>query len=451
MDDVLSVYTIVGEQVAMSPEATGDDNSPDPSTIGQVLMELKPVESRSRHSDDLLTELRDSVQVIPGASRIVYETVSGQPNESDFEFRIHGHDVASMNHAVAFIKSKLAEYQGVEDISDNLSAGKLEAQVRLNALGRMSGVSVNDLALDIRAAVFGVEAQTLQRGREEVEVRVRLRRDARDSIGDLDQLRIATAEGGRVPFSELGTLKTGRSDSTIYRYERKRTARVSANLDDNVANTSSGQITEELIVAFADIGTMFPGVTIEFGGERERLAESNNTLLSSFLIACVFIYMILALVFRSYVQPVIIMFSVPFGLVGAVIGHLAMGYPMTPLSWIGLVALSGVVVNDSLILIDFINRMRQEGHNIVESIIEGGRVRIRPIMLTSVTTIFGLIPLLMSDAYNAQVIIPMAISLSFGLAFATVLTLLIVPCLYYILDDFFSLSRRGYYFVFGEN
>lgn len=165
------------------------------------------------------------------------------------------------------------------------------------------------------------------------------------------------------------------------------------------------------------------------------MQESRGALIQSFGFACLFIYAILALVFRSYLQPVIIMCAVPFGLIGAVIGHLVMGYPMTMMSWTGLVALSGVVVNDSLILVDFINRSRAEGLPIKEAILKGGKVRLRPIILTTVTTILGLCPLLVAQAYEAQMLIPMAISLSFGLGFATVLTLLIVPCLYFILHD----------------
>jgi len=438
---IQTVYSMVGEQVTMGPNTSGGNGQADPATLGQVLMELAPVEERGRHSDLILADLRDSVQNIAGVSTLKFEAVSGQPNEADFEIRLRGDDPAVMNRAIAFVKEKLSEFQGVVDIRDNNSAGKLEAQVSLNPLGRISGLDVNGLAGSMRSAVFGAEAQTLQRDRDEVEVRVRLTKESRDSLGDLERLRIATPDGGRVPFSELGHLDTGRGYATIFRLDRKRTVRIEADLDENNSNISAYEVAQNLQFELANIERIFPGVTLTFGGERERMDDSNSSLFRSFGFACLLIYAILALVFKSYLQPFIIMFAVPFGLIGAAMGHVIMGYPMTSLSWMGLIALSGVVVNDSLILVDFINRSRLNGFEIKAAILEGGRVRIRPIILTSVTTILGLAPLLAAQAFEAQMIIPMAISLSFGLAFATVLTLLIVPCLYYILHDLLSMGK----------
>jgi len=449
---ILTIYSVVGEQVTMGPSFGGSGGQADPATVGQVLLELQPVEERGRHSDLIMADLRNEVKTIPGASVLKFQGVSGGGfNQSDFEIRVRSEDLESIGRAVAYVKLKLSEYQGVEDIHDNMVAGKLEAQIGLNALGRISGLSVNALASNMRSAVFGAEAQTLQRGRDEVEVRVRLTKEARDSLGDLEHLRIATPDGGRVPFSELGHLDTGRGHSRIFRLDRKRTVRIQAELDENNSNISASQITANLQEDLANIGQMFPGVSLAFGGERERMQESTDTLIRSFGFACLFIYAILALVFRSYLQPIIIMFAVPFGLIGAVIGHLVMGYPMTMMSWTGLVALSGVVVNDSLILVDFINRSRSEGLSIKDAILQGGKVRLRPIILTSITTILGLCPLLVAQAYEAQMLIPMAISLSFGLGFATVLTLLIVPCLYFLLHDAQTLALSVRKFLgFGE-
>lgn len=441
--DVQSTYSIIGQKMFFSPMSTGGGAQADPATIGQVLMELRPVEERGRHSDLILDDIRSRIETVPGAAALKFEAVTGRPESADFEIRVRGDDIEMVGRAVAYVRAELARYQGVEDIRDNLAAGKLEARVGLNPLGRISGLTVRDLAVGMRSAVFGAEAQTLQRGREEVEVRVRLAEHARDSIGDLEQLRIATPAGGRVPFTELGRLYTARGYATLFRLDRKRTVQVEASLDENNSNETASQITARLQADLENVGALFPGVSLAFGGERERMQEARSSLIASFLTACLVIYGILALVFRSYVQPVIIMAAVPFGLVGAALGHLVMGYPLTSLSWIGLIALSGVVVNDSLILIEFINRSRARGLPIQDAILEGGRVRLRPILLTSITTILGLMPLLAAHAFEAQMIIPIAISLSYGLAFATVLTLLIVPCFYFILDDLQKIGRRG--------
>jgi multidrug efflux pump subunit AcrB len=446
LDDVRSVYSVVGEQVNFS--GWGGGGQAEPAAMGQVLMELNSIEERDRHSDLIISELRSRVQTIPGAASLKFEAVSGKRgDQSDFELRVRSEDSANIGRPISYIKSKLSEYEGVVDVRDNMAAGKLEAQVSLNALGRISGLTVSSLAANMRSAVFGAEAQMLQRGRDEVEVQVRLTKEARDSLGDLEHLRIATPDGGRVPFSELGTLETSRGSSMISRLDRKRTVKIEADLDENNSNVTALDISNRLAADLANIGQLFPGVSVSFGGVSERMAESFSSLLKNFGFACLLIYAILALVFRSYLQPIIIMFAVPFGLIGAALGHVWMGYPMTMVSWMGLIALSGVVVNDSLILVDFINRSRNKGLAIKESIMNAGRVRLRPIILTSITTILGLVPLLMAQAYEAQMLIPMAISLAFGLAFATVLTLLIVPCLYAILDDMVSMFSSTMQFM----
>ncbi len=441
LPEALAVSSVLGQQVAMSPMAGMTQRTADPATLGQVFLELQPSEARTRHSDAILAELRSKVKVIPGVSSLKFTTIDGTPPGADFEIRVRGEDLATLTRAVEHVKALLREYEGAADIRDNMSAGKLEARVELGPLARLAGVTVRDLAMQMRSAVFGAEAQTLQRGREEVEVQVRLRREARDSLGDIERLRVATPAGGRVPFTELATLSTGRGYDQIARIDRKRAVTIEADHDPARTATPSHLITAELERRLRSLPTLFPGVTVRFGGEREEMNRSFGSLRGGFLFALLAIYAILAIIFQSYVQPIIIMLAVPFGLIGAVAGHLLMGFPITMLSWFGLVALTGVVVNDSLILVDFINRGRRAGLGVREAILEGGRVRLRPILLTSITTICGLAPLMAEKSFQAQVLIPMAVSLAFGLAFATLLTLLVLPCLYYILHDAHRAAR----------
>jgi multidrug efflux pump subunit AcrB len=236
-----------------------------------------------------------------------------------------------------------------------------------------------------------------------------------------------------VPLSEVALLTTERGYSSLVRADGKRAVTVTAEVDDAVANASS--ITGELGEALADIGARFPGVSVSFEGAKKETMESVGSLQFLFPIALLAIYSLIAVLFRSYSQPLVVMAAIPYAFVGAVIGHLIMGYPFTILSMIGGVALAGIVVNDSLILVDFINRRRREGMRTLEAIVDGGKARLRPILLTSITTIFGIGPIMLEKSFQAQFLIPMAVSIVFGLALATVLTLVLLPTLYLAFED----------------
>jgi len=432
---VRSVFSMLGQQVSMGSGGHQQGADSDPATIGQVLIELRPAEDRTIHSKELMSMMRSRIKRSATVSSLEFLSMDGRPTGADFEIKVRGDDLESLNVAVEYVKQKLGSYQGVVGLRDDMSAGKLEALINVNPIGHMLGLDTRDLAFQMRNAIFGAEAQTLQRGREEVKVRVRLKKDARDSIGDIESMKLATPQGGRVPFGEVATLYTGRGFDAISRIDRKRTVTIEADLDENLTNVPANKISAELQGELENIGTIFPGISVRQGGEMMDLAESGASLKKGFLFAMFAIYGILCLVFSSYTQPIIIMFAVPFGLIGMVSGHIVMGFPLTVMSQIGFIALTGIVVNDSLILIDFINRARKRGVSAYDAIINGGRLRLRPILLTSITTIGGLLPLLTERSFGAQMLIPMGISISYGLGFATVLTLLILPCLYLILDD----------------
>jgi multidrug efflux pump subunit AcrB len=285
----------------------------------------------------------------------------------------------------------------------------------------------------LRHALFGFEAQDLQEQAEEVTVRAVLPDAARTDLSDLSRLRIDTPSGARVPLEEVAEVATERGYASLARVDGQRAVTVTAEIDQ--ARTNSRDVTAAMATKFADIGRRFPGVSLTFEGDRKAALESVSSLAIGFPVALLLIYALLAVLFGSYLQPVLVMAAIPYALVGAVLGHWISGYPFTFLSMIGSVALAGIVVNDSLILVDFINRERRAGMPTLEAIVRGGRSRLRAILLTSITTIAGLAPLMLETSFQAQFLIPMAVAIVYGLAFATGVTLLLLPTIYLIGED----------------
>jgi multidrug efflux pump subunit AcrB len=294
----------------------------------------------------------------------------------------------------------------------------------------------------VRQAFYGEEVQRIQRGRDEIRVMVRYPVEERRSLGNLENKRIRTTTGIAVPFSAAAEASLGRGYSTIQRTDRRRTINVTAEVDENQANANEllADITENILPPLLED---HPGVTYSLEGEQRDQSEALESLRSGFLLALLIIFALLAIPFRSYIQPMLVMGVIPFGIVGAIWGHVIMGLELTILSFFGIVALTGVVVNDSLVLVDFINRLRARGFSIQEAIRQAGVARFRPIILTTVTTFAGLTPLLLEKSIQSRFLIPMAASLAFGVVFATFITLVLVPVSYQILEDikgFFSRS-----------
>jgi multidrug efflux pump subunit AcrB len=290
------------------------------------------------------------------------------------------------------------------------------------------------LARQVRQAFYGEEALRIQRGRDDVKVMVRYADEQRTSLSGFDEMRIRTSAGQEIPIEEVADIAHGRAYSTINRVDRKRTVTVISDIDETTANAR--QIVADLKANFLPgLVERYPGVSFDLEGQAKRTGESIDSLKSGYLLAMMGIFLLLASQFRSYIQPVIIMMAIPFGLIGAVFGHLVMGMEFTIISIFGIVALSGIVVNDALILIDFINRAVRSGVDIETAVVESGKARFRPVLLTSITTIAGLLPILLETSFQAQFLIPMAISICFGLLAATLLTLLYVPALYLIVRD----------------
>jgi multidrug efflux pump subunit AcrB len=342
-------------------------------------------------------------------------------------------DIKVLENASAELAEAFSYYPNVIDIDDGFSPGKQQIDFKVLAEGQSLGLQAADIARQIRQSYYGAEALRQQRGRNEVKVMVRLPKEERVSEYHLEEMILRTPDGGEVPLGEVVSLERGRADTSIERRHGRRVVTVSA---DVTPRSQAGQVMETLIAdILPQLQARFPGLSYSFEGRQADRKESVQSLLRGLMIALIIIYAMLAIPLNSYIQPAIIMISIPFGLVGAVIGHLIMGYSLSVLSLFGIVALSGVVVNDSLVLIDFANRRRQQGIMVREAIHAAAIHRFRPVLLTTVTTFGGLAPMIFETSRQARFLIPMAISLGYGIVFATIITLVIVPSVYLIIDD----------------
>ena len=444
LDELRTLYTLVGAKM-------GDQffSATVQSNTAQLFIELVPVEDRDRTSEDILQELRAKTADIPGVDRLKYTSIQGGPGGAAIQLEISGDRIEELVEVAEHFKRRLAEFAGVFDITDDFDEGRREVQIELFDSARALGLTTESLATQVRAAFYGLEVRKLQRGREDVKIMVRYPPEHRRRVCDIESMYIATPAGPLVPFVEVAGLIEGTGYASIRRNNQRRTVTVKADVDDEVTNSS--RIIGELEKEFPDVLGRHPGMRIEFGGQQLETSRAFASLRGGFTVALLLIFVILAGFFRSYVQPLIIMMAIPFALIGAVAGHWLMGYPLTILSIIGLVALTGIVVNDSLILISFINKRIAHGAEPSEAVIDAAMGRLRPILLTSATTVLGLAPLLMEQSFQARFLIPMGISISAGLIFATVLTLLAVPALYLILVDFQQLFARSRDYLLGRS
>ena len=408
--------------------------------LGEVNMELTPAESRSVTASEVSRRWRERVGSIPDARTLTFSSnlfSLGDPINIQFA----GQSYDELQTVATKLKTRLDEYPGVYDIGDSFRPGKKEIKLTLTKAAETLGLTLGDLGRQVRQAFYGEEAQRIQRGRDDVKVMVRYPATERRSLGDLENMRIRTPAGAEVPFSVAAEAEIGRGFASIQRQDRQKVVNVTADVDLKVTNANE-IIADLTATVLPEILQDHPRVRYSLEGEQREQAETMSGLGGSFTLALMLIYILLAIPFKSYTQPLIIMSAIPFGIVGATWGHLIMGMDLTVLSMFGVVALTGVVVNDSLVMVDFINRNRDAGKSTFESIREAGSQRFRPILLTSVTTFLGLSPILLEKSLQAQFLIPMAISLGFGVLFATFITLILVPVLYFILDDIQALVIR---------
>ena len=408
--------------------------------VGEVTIELAPSETRAYNSEQLGLLWREMTGPIPEAVDVNFNMSVMTPGD-DVDVQLAGPNIDDLRAAADDVKRRLAEYAGVYEISDSFRAGKEEMKLGITPAAETLGLTLQDLGRQVRQAFYGEEAQRIQRGRDDIRVMVRYPRDDRRSLGDLENMRIRTPDGGEVPFSQVAVVEPGRGFASIKRVNRNRAVNVTASVD--AAVTSAGQVISDLQARILpEVLAHYAGVFYTFEGAQAEQADAVAGLQRGFILALLMIFALLAVPLRSYVQPIIIMSAIPFGLVGAVWGHFIMGLDVTMMSMFGLVALSGVVVNDSLIMVDFINRKRRLHLDIAVAVREAGVNRFRAILLTSLTTFFGLVPLMTEKSFDAAFMVPMAVSLAFGVLFATFITLMLVPTAYLILDDLERTMRR---------
>jgi len=404
-------------------------------TAGTIMLELTKSDARTVLPDDITTQWRERVGEIPGARELRFSSGMNIGGGSPISFRLTGNNYDALEKAADELKKKLTEYNGVFDIRNSFSSGAEEIQLSIRPEAEALGLTQSDLGRQVRQAFYGEEAQRIQRGKDEIRVMVRYPLTERRSIADLEQMYIRTPSGTEVPFFSVADVEVGTSYSTIVRENRKRAITVTADAD--LALIEPAKVIQEIRADFMpELVAKYSGVDFELEGaslEEQKLLK--NILVAS-VIALFLIYALIAIPLHSYSQPIIIMSVIPFGLIGAIVGHIVFGKAVSMMSLFGLIALAGVVVNDSLIMMDFINKARQEGLNRFDAVIQSGTARFRAIILTSLTTAGGLLPIMLETSTQAQFVIPMAISMSFGIIFATVITLFLIPCLYLLLLDF---------------
>ena len=405
------------------------------SNSGAVRFEITPAEKRESDigSRELASEWRDLIGVIPGAESLTFRAEIGRSSDP-IDVQLSGTSLTILQDVADNIKNRLATYPTVFDIADSMSDGKEELRIELTQQGLALGLNRVNVAGQVRNSFFGSQVQRIQRGRDDVRVMVRLPIDERRSIADLQNILINTPDGGSVPLSHVATLTAGQSPSTINRIDRYRTLNVTADIEKN--NTNMTVLQADLAQYLDELMQQYPGVDYKLEGEAKEQRESFGSLAWALVFVFFIIYALLAIPFKSYMQPIIVMSVIPFGMIGAVVGHWIMGMDLTIMSLLGMLALIGVVVNDSLVLVDFINKKRSEGGDLIEAVKLAGASRFRPVMLTSLTTFIGLMPLLFEKATQAQFLIPMAVSLGFGIIFATFITLLLVPVNYMLMERF---------------
>ncbi|MEN8007300.1 MAG: efflux RND transporter permease subunit [Candidatus Krumholzibacteriota bacterium] len=452
-DSVIThVQTSIGSQPRSERSGPGGGSSGTAARgahLVEVNAELMKAEIRNIPSPELARRWRELCGPVTGAVSLTFSADLFHGGDPIY-VQLSSPDTEDLLVAAQELKSQLTEFPGVIDIADSFREGKVEVKLNLMPEARTLGLTLADLARQVRRGFYGDEAMRIQRGRDEVKVMIRYPESERRSLGNIESMRVRTPAGDEVPFSRVATVEIGRGFATIERADRHRTVSVTSDVDQEITNADEvndilrGEILPDLMAAH-------PGLRYSMEGEQKQQAEAMGSLKRGFALAVLMIYILLAVLFKSYAQPVIVMSAIPFGLVGAMWGHILMGLDLTLISMFGVVALTGVVVNDSLIMIDFINRARRSGMTPGQAVIESGVRRFRPIMLTSLTTFAGLTPLLLEKSLQAKFLIPMATSLGFGVVFATFITLVLIPVSYSLLTGFkLRLGMKDEYAVVTE-
>ena len=433
----MSTYRTVGAQIGVrGPRSATSVSTGGSSHLGGVEIELVDASERSVRSDQIVALWRKEVGSVPGIENLTFGEAMG-PGGAPVEFKVTANHkgLEHLDEVVEKCKEKLAGFPGISDVTDDSLPGKWEFRVRVKPKAMAMGVRTADLAETVRAHYYGQEVMRLQRGRHEVKLMVRYPREDRHKLSHFDDIRVRTVDGAEQPLTELAEVDVVRGYSTITRIDQLRCVTVQADMDEDVGN--AGEVVNALKNdVFPELLRDYPGIRIRWEGQQEQQQESLQSMFLGFGVALLAMFVLLAFEFKSYAQPYIILVIIPFGMIGAVAGHAIQGLPLTLFSLFGVVALSGIVINDSIVLVDFINHMRNSGMSLREAVVQAGQRRFRPVMLTTTTTVGGLTPILLETSFQAQMLIPMATSIAFGEIFATILVLFLVPVLYSLYGDF---------------
>jgi multidrug efflux pump subunit AcrB len=426
------MLTVVGGTGFTSTYKRGATGRPNE---GEVSIETYGPEERSMDIStvEIANEWRKRIGSIIGAEELTFRAEifrGGDP----IDIQLIGNNPNQLLRLSAKIKDKLNGYPGIFDVNDSLDQGRSEIQFKIKPEAQQYGITTADLARQVRQAFYGDEIQRIQRGREEVRVFVRYPKNERTTLATLETMRVRNSTGIELPLATVATLEVGKSFTSIRRVNRSRALNITADVDKG--NVDLTTIKAELRTFIDDLLRDQTGVKWSFEGEDKATREAGNATLWGGILVLLGLYTMLAIPFHSYTQPFIVLLVIPFGVVGAIIGHLYHGLPLSMLSIFGILALSGVIINDSIVMVDFINRARAAGSSTIDAVLSAGPKRFRPILLTSITTFVGLMPLIYEKATTAQFLIPMAVSLGYGILFGTIITLFLVPISYAILSDF---------------
>jgi len=436
--EVTSVLTIIGS----SGSFDGRESTVQPH-VAQVVVELQPVESRKRPSREVMQSMYRELDTLTGVKSLRIEETSGGPEGPPITLTVTSDSPSQITPAVEHIKHLLGEFDGVMQIADDSEVGQRELRIELLDAATPLGLTTESLAQQIRGAVYGLEAHTFAGDEEDVDVRVTLPRQTRRSLAAIEQLNILAPNGQSVPLSEVAQVSESVGYSAFSRLDRRRAVTITADYDTaRNPDTSVEDIIATLTPKLKAIERANPGILIVERGRQKDVADSFRTLPIGLAAAIGMNYVILAWLFGSYLQPLVILTAVPFAVVGVVAGYLLLGFNMTFVSLIGFIALTGVVVNDSIVFMKFYNHEHAGGVPIYNALVNSGRARLRPILLTTITTVLGLLPLLAEQSFQARFLIPMAITITFGLMSSTVLILLVLPCLILIFADCVHFARR---------
>ena len=438
----LSGAPLIENMFSLSGSTIDDFQPKSGSHLGSVRVEMPDAGERGVSSQDLLVAWEKEIGHVPGAIALTFMGDDAGPPGAAIEVWLQSHDLDAIVTAAEELKAKLGTYAGVYQIQDDFRPGKNEIRLNLKPEAHALGLTVADLARQTYAGYFGEEAIRLQRGRDDIRVRVRYPVEDRKKVAELKRMRIRTRGGLEVPLLSVADIDYGPGCAVIRRTDGMRRVSVTAEVNTAVGNTTEiiADLESEYFGALRD---RYPGTRIAVEGEKKRVEEPFGSLYVSYPLALLGIFIIIATTFRSYLQPLVIMVTVPFGIIGAVFGHILMGYDLSIMSYFGIVALSGVVVNDAIILIECVNNFVAGGVPFYEAVRKGGARRFRAIFLTSVSTVGGLTPLILEKDLQARILVPMGISIAAGVAFATLLTLFLIPCLLCILNDFRRILFRA--------